>query len=111
MEYNDEPNTDIPTVAFSNIGKGLSDFSETDDLKSVNELLLTQLKECNAQLKRSQQINDGIKQELQFIKQKIGTNSNTLTRSKFSKFTNNNGGTKRRKTNKRRRHKSRIYRR
>ena len=108
MEYNDEANTDIQTVAFSNIGKGLSDFSETDDLKSVNELILTQLKECNAQLKISQQINNEIKEQLQFIKQKIGTNSNTLT---SSKFTNNTGGTKRRKTNKRRRHKSRIYRR
>lgn len=65
MEYNDEHNTDIPTVAFSNIGKGLSDFSQTElDLKSVNELLLKQLKDCNIQLKRTKQINNGNKEQL-----------------------------------------------
>jgi hypothetical protein len=65
MEYNDESNTEIPMVAFSNIGKGLSDFSQTEpDLKSVNELLLKQLKDCNIQLKRTKQINNGNKEQL-----------------------------------------------
>ena len=65
MEYNDESNTEIPMIAFSNIGKSLSDFSQTEpDLNSVNELLLKQLKDCNIQLKRTKQINNGNKEQL-----------------------------------------------